>query len=347
MVKFGFPTVEEAMPLAEKAAEEVSAIFPDPIKLEFEKVYFPYLLMNKKRYAGLLWTRPDTYDKLDAKGLETVRRDNCLLVRRVVDTCLRKILIERDVPGAIDYAKATISDLLQNKMDISMLVITKSLGKSADDADYSAKQAHVELAMRMRKRDPGSAPNVGDRVAYVIIQAAKGAPAYEKSEDPVWVLDNNLPIDTEYYLTNQLSNPLTRIFEPIIPNPQSLISGDHTRTVCKPTPVAKAGGIMSFAVKKETCMGCKTVIAAKDKVAGTPLCKNCAQKEGDIYAAKLAEVNAHQRIYNQLWTECQRCQGSFHQEVICSNRDCPIFYKRKKTQIDLQAVQSALDKFAW
>lgn len=46
-------------------------------------------------------------------------------------------------------------------------------GKSADDADYSAKQAHVELAMRMRKRDPGSAPNVGDRVAYVIIQAAK------------------------------------------------------------------------------------------------------------------------------------------------------------------------------
>ena len=64
-----------------------------------------------------------------------------------------------------------------------MLVISKSLGKSADDADYTNKQAHVELAMRMKKRDPGSAPNVGDRVAYVIIQAAKGAPAYEKSED--------------------------------------------------------------------------------------------------------------------------------------------------------------------
>jgi DNA polymerase elongation subunit (family B) len=45
--------------------------------------------------AGLLWTNPDRYDKLDAKGLETVRRDNCLLVRKLVDTCLRKILIER------------------------------------------------------------------------------------------------------------------------------------------------------------------------------------------------------------------------------------------------------------
>jgi DNA polymerase delta subunit 1 len=347
MIKFGYATVAESMPLATKAADEVSAIFPKPIKLEFEKVYFPYLLMNKKRYAGLLWTNPDKYDKLDAKGLETVRRDNCLLVRKVVDNCLKKILIERNVPGAISYTKGIISDLLQNKMDISMLVITKSLGKSADDSDYSAKQAHVELAMRMRKRDPGSAPSVGDRVPYVIIQAAKGAPAYEKSEDPVYVLDNNLPIDTEYYLTNQLSNPLIRIFEAIIPNPQSIISGDHTRTVCKPTPTAKAGGIMNFAVKKESCLGCKALISEKEKVNGSPLCINCVSKESEIYIHKLEEVNLHQKIFNSLWTECQRCQGSFHQEVICSNRDCPIFYKRKKVQIDLQNAQNSLDRFAW
>jgi DNA polymerase delta subunit 1 len=37
--------------------------------------------MNKKRYAGLLWTSPDKPDKIDSKGIETVRRDNCLLVR--------------------------------------------------------------------------------------------------------------------------------------------------------------------------------------------------------------------------------------------------------------------------
>lgn len=37
---------------------------------------------------------------------------------------------------------------------------------------------------RMRKRDAGSAPNLGDRVPYVIIKAAKGAAAYMKSE--VW-----------------------------------------------------------------------------------------------------------------------------------------------------------------
>ena len=55
------------MQLGEEAAELVSKEFPKPVKLEFEKVYCPYLLMSKKRYAGLLWTQPDHWDKMDTK----------------------------------------------------------------------------------------------------------------------------------------------------------------------------------------------------------------------------------------------------------------------------------------
>lgn len=40
----------------------------------------------------------------------------------------------------------------------------------------------ISMLYRMRKRDAGSAPNLGDRVPYVIIKAAKGAAAYMKSE---------------------------------------------------------------------------------------------------------------------------------------------------------------------
>jgi DNA polymerase delta subunit 1 len=113
------------------------------VKLEFEKVYAPFLLMNKKRYAGLYWSRPDKWDKMDTKGIETVRRDNCALVRSVVDTVLKRILVERSVPGALEYVKQVIADLLQNRLDISMLVITKALGKGADSEDYKAKQASM------------------------------------------------------------------------------------------------------------------------------------------------------------------------------------------------------------
>merc|ERR1712238_44409 len=105
MVKFGTKTVEETFPLAIEAAEMCSKIFPNPILLEFEKVYFPYLLMNKKRYAGIMWTRPDKYDKMDTKGLETVRRDNCALVRDVIQTSLNKILIDQDLTPSFGSVK--------------------------------------------------------------------------------------------------------------------------------------------------------------------------------------------------------------------------------------------------
>lgn len=70
MVKFGTKDLATAMKLGAEAAELVTQEFVKPIKLEFEKVYFPYLLINKKRYAGLYWTKPEKYDKMDAKGIE-------------------------------------------------------------------------------------------------------------------------------------------------------------------------------------------------------------------------------------------------------------------------------------
>jgi len=69
-------------------------------------------------------------------GIETVRRDNCLLVKNLVNDCLHKILIDRDVPGAVQYVKNAISDLLRNRMDLSLLVITK-VGKSIESTDHA------------------------------------------------------------------------------------------------------------------------------------------------------------------------------------------------------------------
>jgi DNA polymerase delta subunit 1 len=70
MVLFGPGDISKCMEMGTEAANYVSGEFINPIKLEFEKVYYPYLLISKKRYAGLYWTNPNKYDKMDAKGIE-------------------------------------------------------------------------------------------------------------------------------------------------------------------------------------------------------------------------------------------------------------------------------------
>ncbi|ESZ94847.1 DNA polymerase delta catalytic subunit [Sclerotinia borealis F-4128] len=340
MVKFGVKELAEAMKLGEEAAKYVSSKFVKPIKLEFEKIYYPYLLINKKRYAGLYWTNPDKYDKMDTKGIETVRRDNCRLVQNVIETVLRMILIDQDVQGAQDYVKDTISDLLQNKIDLSKLVITKALAK----ADYTAKQAHVELAERMKKRDAGSAPTLGDRVAYVIIKGSAGAKNFERSEDPIFVLENNVPIDTKYYLDNQLAKPLGRIFEPILGETKanSLLAGAHTRSISVAAP--SIGGLMKFAKKTSTCMSCKKPLVNPHEKDGA-VCTDCAPRIGEMYEKQLNKVSDLEVRFGRLWTQCQRCQGSMHCEVICSSKDCPIFYMRMKAKKDVEDAGKELERF--
>jgi DNA polymerase delta subunit 1 len=276
---------------------------------------------------------------MDAKGIETVRRDNCPLVRNVINTCLHLILEKRSIESAKEYAKNVISDLLMNRMDISMLVITKALSRK--EKDYAAKQAHVELAKRMRKRDPATAPRVGDRVPYVIVSSHKGAKAFEKSEDPIYALENNIPIDAKYYLEHALKRPMLQIFTPIMDNPQELFIGKHTRNISIPTP--KGGGILKFAQKKATCLNCKTTLTRE--VDGPTLCSNCQHLEADIYQNLINKRNHYETIYSRVWTHCQRCQESLHQDVLCTNKDCPVFYMRKKVQKDLNDTQALLDDF--
>lgn len=49
--------------------------------------------------------------------------------------------------------------------------------------------------------------------------------------------------------------------------------------------------------------------------------------------------------FSRLWTQCQRCQGSLHEEVLCTSKDCPIFYMRKKIRIDLMEKDKVLQRF--
>ncbi|RUP49873.1 DNA polymerase family B-domain-containing protein [Jimgerdemannia flammicorona] len=81
MINFGDIPLEDALRIGREAAEYTTGFFKKLINLEFEKMYFPYLLTSKKRYAGLYYTNTQKYDKLDVKGIQIVRRDSCNFIR--------------------------------------------------------------------------------------------------------------------------------------------------------------------------------------------------------------------------------------------------------------------------
>jgi DNA polymerase delta subunit 1 len=100
----------------------------------------------------------------------------------------------------------------------------------------------------MKERDSNTAPTVGDRVAYVMIKKLQGSKGFEKSEDPLYALQNNLPIDTEWYLKHQLKEPLIRIFDPILNKAEmTLFSGEHTRNIYVPPKGNATTGLFKFA----------------------------------------------------------------------------------------------------
>ena len=271
--------------------------------------------------------------------METVRRDTCAMTRELFSHVLNLILIEDDVPGAIEYTKNTISNLLQGKTDLSRLVITKGLTK--DEETYMQKQAHGAVALKMHKRDPNTAPVTGDRVAYVVTQGPAKAKLFEKTEDPLWVLEHNIPIDTHYYLSNQLQKPLTRIFRSFVDNPAILWTGDHTLSISKPTPTT--GGIMSFTKKTKQCIGCRVTLPLSELNQTT--CLACRPRERDFCIEQIQKTRVLEQRFARLWTQCQVCQGSLLQPVICTNRDCPIFYMRKRVQKDLEEATAKINGF--
>ena len=63
------------------------------------------------------------------------------------------------------------------------------------------------------------------------------------------MLENNIPIDTQYYLENQLSKPLLRIFEPILGEKKAeseLLRKLHSTVFSSPEPLGSQGELIGW-----------------------------------------------------------------------------------------------------
>jgi DNA polymerase delta subunit 1 len=247
MVEFdvGDRTGEEAIAysweVGERAAEECSALFKKPNNLELEKVYCPYFLYSKKRYAAKLWTKGKDenmhMDYIDVKGLQLVRRDNTPHVREVSKELLDVILTSSDPGPPKELAKERAIELLSGDVPNQKLILSQGLsdsykvgGKSVSvtsSESVNINQSHVQVVTKMRQRKPGSEPQSGDRVPYLLTKTEDPkAKAFEKAEDPKYVEENGVPVDYHYYFMNKFLNPVCDLLDPLYDNVKEEIFGE-------------------------------------------------------------------------------------------------------------------------
>ncbi len=197
-----------------KISKEIKKIIKPPHDLEWEKIFYPFILFSKKRYCANKYEHDDHKFKQTSMGIVLKRRDNANIVKKIYGGCIDTILNEHDIKKSVEFLKQSIEDLVAGKFPIEDLIVTKSLKSNYKDP---TKIAHKVLAERMGERDPGNKPQVNDRIPYVYVQqppAPKGTKILQgdRIEHPDFIRKMELKPDYEFYLTNQISTPVCQLY---------------------------------------------------------------------------------------------------------------------------------------
>ena len=207
------------------------------IELEFEKAYSKLLLYAKKRYVGLKWQLK--FDKElgcmrmickaepDASGMETERRDSCLLVSKGVGDVLRMLLSSDDRRSNLERVREyivneMIAPLETGTIEWNELIQSKQFRMRI--AEYTNRgqtpPIHIVTAAKLDQRlGAGSAGTYvpGDRVQYVVVDEQRpGQKTSECGEDPDYAWHKRLRLSRRHYLENGIRKTMVRVLEPVL-----------------------------------------------------------------------------------------------------------------------------------
>ncbi|XP_066256625.1 DNA polymerase zeta catalytic subunit isoform X2 [Euwallacea similis] len=307
-------TKEEAFEIGKQIADAVTADNPDPVKLKLEKVYQPCILQTKKRYVGYMYESPDDEVPVyEAKGIETVRRDGCPAVSKMLQKCLT-LLFETKNAG-----RASIQDL----------TFAKEYRGSSGYRPGACVPA-LELARKWILTDKRNEPRSGERVPYIIVNGPPGLPLIRLVRTPKDLLsDSALRPNALYYITKVIIPPLNRCL--------NLIGADvniwfnqmprkSTQYLPNTSPKIKTTISQYFISKMCACCSEPTLEG---------LCVTCSQKPHLAALVLMEKLRKWEQNYNNTLLICHSCTG-YRDQVNCNSLDCPVLYRRIQTCNDLQ-----------
>ena len=206
----GQKALELTIELAKEAGKLATKHLRPPHDLEYEKTFWPFCLLSKKRYVGLLYEDDPYKCKRKSMGIVLKRRDNAPIVKDVYGGVIDILMKDKNIELAANFLEECLNEIVDKKYGIDKLIITKSLRSGYKNPKQIA---HKVLTDRIGRRDPGNKPSIGDRIAFVYVQNPdKKALQGERIETPEFIKEQNLLINYEFYITNQLMKPLQQVF---------------------------------------------------------------------------------------------------------------------------------------
>ena len=208
-------TLEYGMELGKLSGELIKSKLPFPHDCEYEKIFWPFAILTKKRYVGNKYEFDPNKFKLDFMGIALKRRDNAAIVKEICSGIIDQLINHRSPNGALQFTRKCLQNMFDGKYDIKYFLQSRTLKLKESYKDWT-KIAHVYLADKISQRDPGNTPQSGDRMEYVVIKVQSNGEKLLQGdiiETPKYVKENNLEIDYLFYLTNQIMNPALQFLE--------------------------------------------------------------------------------------------------------------------------------------
>lgn len=214
MVRFGVDSqdpqaISRVFQMGNELSEYITRAFPEGVLLEMEKVSQPYLLIAKKRYVALVYEAPDAKPKIDAKGIEIVRRDACGLTTTIMNSVIDGVIYRRDPALARRNLQAHLESIVRDDVAMGQYVMTKAM--KSREAYANLNHPHLRVAELLAQRK-AAVPRPGDRVPFVYVNTPNpDAKGFEKAEDPGYAAKHGIPIDRGYYIKHQIMTPVCTV----------------------------------------------------------------------------------------------------------------------------------------
>ncbi|KAI8374784.1 hypothetical protein BD560DRAFT_393226 [Blakeslea trispora] len=342
-VYFPGKTKEEAFKLGREIAEAVTRMNPAPVKLKFEKIYHPSVLLAKKRYVGFKYeNESDTSPLFEAKGIETVRRDGTAATQKILESSLKILFRSQDMSELKEYLYRQWTKILSNRISLQDFIIAKEVRMGT----YSARGGPngAVIAQAQIDQDDRAEPQHGERVPYVVVYRGPNAKLKDKVVRPEEALtDSSLRLDAEYYIRKQIIPPLARIFNligaDILSWYETMPRSQKTAMLRSAQPPLRSLTRIDQYYSSSYCLICH-------QKTDQSICAACQKDPIKVMYTLSSRQHAAQTRFKRILQTCERCtkiptpvamisNATPIADSPCHSLDCTVYYQRLKSKEDV------------